>query len=89
MEELTDELPLDIDVLLIKRFDDNVVHAEVLIKHDDHPELATDEVEDCPHHADGDRLSTLANMGEEYADLEQNLLEVSSLMCDLPEFEDE
>ncbi|MFC4550085.1 MULTISPECIES: hypothetical protein [Halorussus] len=87
--ELTDGLPLDVDAFLLSRFEDNFVHAEVHIVCKDHPELVVDVVEDCPYHVDGDRLSTLADLGEEYADLEQDLLEVSALMCNLPEFEEE
>ena len=51
--------------------------------------LFVDDAIDCPHHVDGDRLSTLADLGVEYADLAQDLLEVAVLMCDLPEFEPE
>jgi hypothetical protein len=87
--DLADGLPLDVDVILLRRFEETIVHAEVLIEREAHPELVVDHVEDCPHHADGDRLSTLADLGEEYADLERDLLEVSALTCDLPEFEDE
>ncbi|WP_115797669.1 hypothetical protein [Halorussus rarus] len=72
--ELTDGLPLDVDVILLRRFEETLLHVEVLIERDEHPELVVDDAMDCPHHVDGDRLSTLADMGEEYADLEQDLL---------------
>ena len=52
-------------------------------------ELVADEVVDCPHHTEGDQLSTLADLGDDYADLETDLIEVAALMCDLPEYEAE
>lgn len=87
--ELTDGLPLDVDVLLLRRFEETLLHVEILIERDEHPELVVDDAMDCPHHIDGDRLSTLADMGAEYADLEQDLLEVTALMCELPEYDPE
>lgn len=87
--EVADGLPRDVDVLLLQRFDDNSIHAQVLLDHGDGPTLVTDDVEDCPNHTEGDQLSTLADLGKDYAELEMDLLEVSALMCDLPEFEDE
>jgi hypothetical protein len=87
--EVTEDLPLGVNVLHLQRFEDYSIHAEVYLDHGDGPTLVTDEVEDCPHHTDGDELSTLAALGDEYAQLEKDLMEVSALMCDLPEYEAE
>lgn len=43
-------------------------HA-VLIDQDEHPTLVADEAEACPHHTEGDELSTLGDLGAEYAEL--------------------
>jgi hypothetical protein len=87
--EITEEVPLDAGVILLEHFEDNSVHAEVLMTREEHPPLVTDDVDDCPHHPDGDELSTLGDLGEDYAALEMDLLEVSALMCDLPEHQEE
>lgn len=89
MEELTDDLPLDVRTIVIQRFDDNSIHVEVHLDHGDGPPLITDDVDGCPHHTDDEQLSTLADLGEDYADLEKDLVEVSALMCDLPESHEE
>jgi len=87
--EVTEELPLGVEVLHLQQFEDNSVHADVLLDHGDGPTLVTDDVEECPHHVEGEEFSTLAAFGEEYAALEKDLVEVSALMCDLPEYDDE
>ncbi|WP_137287718.1 hypothetical protein [Halorussus salinisoli] len=87
--EATEGLPLDIEVLHLQQFEDNSVHADVLLDHGDGPALVTDDVEECPHHVEGEEFSTLAVLGEEYAALEKDLVEVSALMCDLAEYHDE
>lgn len=65
-------------MVLLKRFDDNIVHAKVLLDHGESPTLATDVMNNCPLHTGGDNLSTLAALGEDYADLEKDLLEASA-----------
>ncbi|MFC4452093.1 hypothetical protein [Halorussus aquaticus] len=49
----------------------------------------TDEVAECSHHVEGEEFSTRTTLSEEYAALEKDLVEVSALICDLPEYDDE
>jgi len=86
--EVTEELPLGVEVLHLQQFEDNSGHADVLLDHGDGPTLVTDDVEECSHHAEGEEFSTLAALGEEYAALEKDFVEVSALMCDLPEYDE-
>lgn len=51
--------------------------------------LATADVVDCEDHIDDEGLSSLAALGDDYAALEMDLLEVIVLMIDLPEFPEE
>lgn len=90
--EIVDETAVDLDSDLleiehmgIERFEDDSIHFEVVVPHSDSLELITDDVEGCEHHVDGESLSTLSDLGESYADLERDLIELSAVICDLPD----
>ncbi|APX98498.1 hypothetical protein BB347_17435 (plasmid) [Natronorubrum daqingense] len=86
--EFDDEMDLlDVERMALERFEDNSIHFGVVIPHPEDVALLTDEVECCPHEhrAMEGELSTLAELGDSYADLERDLIELTALMCDLPE----
>jgi hypothetical protein len=76
-------------LLLTCETNQNTVQVQLLLNREDHPELVTDDVADCPHHVEGEELSILGELGSEYVDLEKDLVEVAALMCDLPEYKEE
>ncbi|WP_459191571.1 hypothetical protein [Halosimplex sp. J119] len=89
LEELTEDLPLEVNQLNISYAPEYILEFDLFVDHPDGMTFVTDEPIDCPHHESGEPLSTLAELGEDYAALEKDLLEVICLMADLPEFPDD
>lgn len=86
-EELTDDLPLEVHQINITYAPNYVLEFDLYVDHPEGLTLATDDPIDCPHHTRDEPLATLAELGDDYAALEKDLLEVICLMADLPETE--
>lgn len=84
-----DNPPMDFEGWAIQGFSDNYFHFNLIKEHENDGELVADHVENCPDHVDGEDLSTIADLGDEYTDLEADLIERVIYTCNLPEVEEE
>lgn len=84
-----DTPPLDFKTWTVQGFSDNYFHFSLTREHDNGVKLVADHVENCPDHVDGEDPSTIADLGDEYADLEADLIEWVIHVCNLPEVEEE
>ncbi len=87
--EITDGLPFAVTQFNITYYVDGTLGFELFVEHPDEVTLVTDDVVDCVHHAQGNPLSTLGALGEDYEALEKDVLETIAVMVDLPEHPDD
>ncbi|WP_415381610.1 hypothetical protein [Halosimplex sp. TS25] len=87
--EITSGLPLAVSQLNVTYYVDGTLGFELFVEHPEEVTLVTDDVVGCAHHAPGDPLSTLGELGDDYEALEKDLLETVAVMVDLPEHPDD